>query len=120
MVGRVGYRGMAYDPCGRVPSTARLLNPEEANALVGMRRGVPRRHSQVAPKAALQPRAQVVHYLHPLQADWVVDVCPVRLTLDPAIPGWRAVRRIPGVPAHVRTPARRDCHQTKFRVDAWV
>lgn len=31
-----------------------------------------------------------------------------------------AVRRIPGVPAHVRTPARRVCHQTKFRVGAWV
>lgn len=53
---------------------------------------VPRRHPREAPEAALEPGAQVVHHLHSLQVDRVVDVCPVRLALEPAVPDQHAVR----------------------------
>lgn len=52
---------------------------------------VPRRHPREAPEVALEPGAQVVHHLHPLQVDRVVDVCPVCLALEPAVPDQHAV-----------------------------
>lgn len=94
VVGRVGYRGMAHDPCGRVPSAARPVNPEEADAPDEIRLGVPQRHSRVVPKATLKARARVVYHLHPLQADRVVGVCLVRLALEPAAPAQRAARSL--------------------------
>lgn len=56
--------------------------------------GVSQRHSRVVPKATLKPRAQVVHHLHPLQADWVVGVCPVRLAIEPAVPDQHTARSL--------------------------
>ena len=78
---------MAHHPCGRVPSVPGLADvPVE----VGLQ--VPERHPREAPKVALEPRAQVVRHLHPLQVDRVVHVGPVCLALDPAVPDQRVVR----------------------------
>lgn len=69
---------MVHHPCGLVPSVLGLQ--------------VPGRHPREAPKVALEPRAQVVRHLHPLQADRVVHVGPVCLALEPAVPDRHAVR----------------------------
>lgn len=83
---------MAHHPCGRVPSVPGLVDPEEVDVQVEVGRQVPRWHPREAPQAALEPGAQVVHCLHPLQADRVVHVGPVCLTLVAAVPGQRVVR----------------------------
>lgn len=78
---------MAHHPCSRVPSVPGLVDvPVE----VGLQ--VPGRQPREAPKVALEPRAQVVRHLHPLQADRVVHVGPVCLALEPAVPDQRVVR----------------------------
>ena len=78
---------MAHHPCGLVPSVPGLVDvPVE----VGLQ--VPGRHPREAPKVALEPRAQVVRHLHPLQVDRVVHVGPVCLALEPAVPNQRVVR----------------------------
>ena len=91
-VSRVGHQDMAHHPCGRVPSVPRLVDPEEVDVPVEIRLKVPRRHTREAPQVALQPGAQVVHHLHPLQVDRVAHIGPVRLALEPAVPDQRAVR----------------------------
>ena len=83
---------MAYHPCGRVPSVACLIDPEEVGVPVEIGLQVLWRHPREAPKVALEPGAQVVHHLHPLQVDRVVDVCPARLALEPVVPDQHAVR----------------------------
>ena len=83
---------MAHHPCGRVPSVPGLVDPEEVDVQVEVGRQVPRWHPREAPQAALEPGAQVVHCLHSLQADRVVHVGPVCLTLVAAVPGQRVVR----------------------------
>ena len=83
---------MAHRPFGRVPSVPGLVDPDGVDIPVEVGLQVPRRHPREAPKVALEPGAQVVHHLHPLQVDRVVDVHPVRLALEPAIPDQRAVR----------------------------
>lgn len=82
---------MAHYPCGRVPSVARQIDPEEVDAPVEICLQVPRRHPREAPKVALEPGAQVVHHLHPLQVDRVAHVGPVRLALEPALPDQHVV-----------------------------
>lgn len=80
---------MAHHPCGLVPSVPGLVDvPVE----VGLQ--VPGRHPREAPKVALEPRAQVVRHLHPLQVDRVVHVGPVCLALEPAVPGPHVVRSL--------------------------
>lgn len=74
---RVGYQVMAHQPYGLVPSVARL--------------DVPWRHPRETTQVALEPGAQVVCHLHPLHVDRVVDVGPVRLALEPAVPDKRVV-----------------------------
>lgn len=61
---------MAHHPFGRVPSVPGLVDPEEVDVPVEVGPQVPRQHPREAPKVALEPRAQVVRHLHPLQ---VVD-----------------------------------------------
>lgn len=41
---------------------------------------------------ALEPGAQIVCHLYPLQVDRVVDVGPVRLALEPVVPDQLVVR----------------------------
>lgn len=91
-VNRVGHQDMAHHSCGRVPSVLDLVDPEEVDVPVEIRLEVPRRHPREAPQVALEPGAQVVHHLHPLQVDRVVDVCPVRLALEASLPDQRVVR----------------------------
>lgn len=80
---------MAHHPCGRVPSVPGLADvPVE----VGLQ--VPERHPREAPKAAIEPRAQVVRQLHPLQVDRVVHVGPACLALEPAVPDQHVVRSL--------------------------
>lgn len=83
---------MAHHPCGRVPSAPGLVDPEVVDVLVEVGRQVPRRHPHEAPKVVLEPRAQVVRHLHPLQIGRVVRVGPVCLALEPAVPDQRVVR----------------------------
>lgn len=83
---------MAHHPFGRVPSVSGLVDPEEVDVPVEVGRQVPRRHPREAPKVALEPRAQVVHCLHPVQADRVVLISPVCPALEPADPDRHAVR----------------------------
>lgn len=102
---RVGHQDMAHHPCGRVPSVPGLVGPEEVDAPVEIGLQVPRRHPREAPEVALELGAQVVHHLHPLQVDRVVDVCPVRLALEPAVPDQHAVRPLEVLTA---SPSSRD------------
>lgn len=88
---RVGHQDMAHHPCGRAPSVPGLVGPEEVDVPVEIGLQVPRRHPREASEVALEPGTQVVHHLHPLQVDRVVDVCPVRLALEPAVPDQHAV-----------------------------
>lgn len=83
---------MACHPCGRVPSALGPVDPEEVDVPVEVGLLVPRRHPREAPKIALEPGAQVIHHLHPLQVDRVVHIGPVRLALEPAVPDQRVVR----------------------------
>lgn len=83
---------MAHRLCGRAPSVARLVDPEEVDVPVEIGLQVPRRHPREAPKVALGPGAQVVHHLHPLKVDRVVHIGLVRLVLEPAVPDQRVVR----------------------------
>ncbi len=76
---------MAHHPCSRVPSFPGLVDPEEVDVPVEVGPQVPGRHSREAPKVALEPRVQVVHHLHPLQVDRVVDVRPVNLALEASL-----------------------------------
>ena len=82
---------MAHHPCGGVPSVPGPVDPAEVDVPVEVGLQVPRRHPREAPEVALEPGARVVHHLHPLQVDQVVDVCPVRLALEPAVPDQHAV-----------------------------
>ena len=82
---------MAQHPCSRVTSVARLVDPEEADVPVEVGLQVPMRHPREAPKVALEPGAQVVHHLHPLQVDRIVDVGPMRLAAETALADQRAV-----------------------------
>lgn len=102
---RVGHQDMAHHPCGRVPSVPGLVDPEEEDVPVEIGLRVPRRHPHEAPEVALKPGAQVVHHLHPLQVDRVVDVCPVRLALEPAVPDQHAARPLEALTA---SPSSRD------------
>ena len=83
---------MAHRAFDRVPSAPGLVDPEEVDVPVEVGRQVPRRHPREAPKVALEPRAQVVHCLHPVQADRVVLISPVRPALAPAVPDQHVVR----------------------------
>lgn len=89
--GRVGHQDMAHHPCGRVPSVPGLFDTEEVDVPVEVGLQVPRRHSREAPQVALEPGAQVVHHLHPLQVDQVAHIGPMRLALEPALPVQHAV-----------------------------
>lgn len=78
---------MAHRPCGLVPSVPGLVDvPVEVGLQASGR--LPRE----APKVALEPRAQVVHHLHPLQVDRVVIISPVCPALEPVVPDRHAVR----------------------------
>lgn len=83
---------MAHYPCGRVPSVPRLVDSESPGVPVEIRLEIPRRHPRESPQVALEPRAQVVHHLHPLQVDRVAHIGPVRLALEPAVLEQRVVR----------------------------
>lgn len=83
---------MAHHPCGRVPSVARLVDPEELDVPVKVGLEVPRRHPREAPRVSLEPGAQVVHHFHLLQVDRVVHVVSVCLALAPAVPDQHVVR----------------------------
>lgn len=91
-VSRVGHQDTAHNPCGRAPSDPGLVDPEEVDVPVEVGLQVPRRHPRETTKVALEPRAQTVLHLHPLQAHRVVHVDPVCLALEPAIPDQRVVR----------------------------
>lgn len=91
-VSRVGHQDMAHHPCSRVPSVARLVDPEEVDVPVEEGLQVPRRRPREAPKVALKPGAHVVHHFHPLQVARVVDVRPVRLALETSLPDKRPMR----------------------------
>ena len=52
---------------------------------------VPERHPREASQVALEPGAQVVHHLQPLQVDRVSHIGPMRLALEPALPDERDV-----------------------------
>lgn len=103
-VSRVDHQDMTHHSCSRVPSIPGLVDSEEADVPVEEGLQVPGRHPREAPKVALEPRAQVVHHLHPLQADRVVDVRPVRLAVDTSLPDQHAVRPLEVVDA--RRPRR--------------
>lgn len=103
-VSHVGHQDMAHHPCSRAPSGPGLVDPEEADVPVEEGLQVPGRHPHEAPKVALEPRAQVVHHLHQLQVDWVVDVRPVRLAVETSLPDQHAVRPLEVV--DVRRPGR--------------
>ena len=81
---------MAHHPCSRVPSVARPVDPEKVDVSVEIRLQVPRRHPREAPKVALEPGARVVHHLHPLRVDRVVDVRPVHLAVETSLPDQHA------------------------------
>lgn len=91
-VSRVGHQDMAHHPCSRVPSVPGLVDPEEEDVPVEVGLQVPGRHPREASKVALEPRAQIVQHLHPLQVDRVVDVRPVRLAVETSLPDQHAVR----------------------------
>ena len=91
-VGHIGHQDLAHHPNSRVPSVLGLVDPEELDVPVEVGLQVPGRHPREASQVALEPGAQVVHHLHPLQVDRVVDVGPVRLALEPAVPDLRAAR----------------------------
>lgn len=91
-VSRVGHQDMAHHPCGRVPSVARLVDTEEVDVPVEVRLQITQRYPREVTKEALEPGAQVVYHLHPLQVGRVVHVGPVRLALEPAVPDQHAVR----------------------------
>lgn len=77
--------------CSRAPSVARLVDHEEVDVPVEVGLQVPGRHPHEAPQVGLEPGAQVIHHLNPLQADRVVDARPVHLALELALPDRRAV-----------------------------
>ena len=81
---------MAHHPCSRVSSVARPVDPEKVDVSVEMRLQVPRRHPREAPKVALEPGARVVHHLHPLRVDRVVDLRPVHLAVETSLPDQHA------------------------------
>ena len=87
----VGHQDKAHHPCSRVPSVLGLVYPEEVDVPVEVGLQVPRRHPREAPKVALEPGAQVVYHLHPLQVDRVVRIGPVRLALEPTVPDQNTV-----------------------------
>jgi len=91
-VSRVSHQDMAHRPCCQVSSVPGLIDSEEVSVPVEIGLQVPRRHPREATKVALEPGAQVVLHLHPLQVDRVVHVAPVCLALEPAIPDQRVVR----------------------------
>lgn len=103
-VSRVDHQDTARHPCSRVPSVPGLVDPEEEVVPVEVRLQVPGRHPREAPKVALEPRARVVHHLHQLQLDRVVDVRPVRLAAETSLPDQNAVRPLEVV--DVRRPGR--------------
>ena len=92
-VSRVGHQGMAHHPCSRVPSVARLVDPEEVDVPVEVGLQVPGRHPREAPKVALEPGAQTVHRLRPFQVDLVVEVGPLGPGHYPAAHGLPHARR---------------------------
>ena len=107
---------MTHHPFGRVPSVPGLIDPEELDVPVEVGLQVPRRHSREAPKVALEPRAQVVRHLHPLQVDRVVHVRAVGLTVESVVLDQRVANPLPAVnqqrprrypPAHGLLHARR-------------
>lgn len=104
VVSRDGHQDMAHHPCSRVPSVPGLVDPEEEDVAVEVGLQVPGRHPCEASKVALEPRAQVVHHLHSLQVDRVVDVRPVRLAVETSLPDQHAVRPLEVV--DVRRPGR--------------
>lgn len=87
-----------------VPSVPGLVDPEEEDVPVEVGLQVPGRHPREAPKVALEPGARIVHHLHQLQVDRVVDVRPVCLALEPSLPYRHAVRPLEVV--DVRRPGR--------------
>lgn len=89
-VSRVGRQDMAHHPCSRVPSVARPVDPEKVDVSVEIRLQVPRRHPREAPKVALEPGTRVVHHLHPLRVDRVVDLRPVHLAVETSLPDQHA------------------------------
>lgn len=89
-VSRVSRQDMAHHPCSRVPSVARPVDPEKVDVSVEIRLRVPRRHPREAPKVALEPGARVVHHLHPLRVDRVVDLRPVHLAVETSLPDQHA------------------------------
>lgn len=92
-VGRVGNQDMARRPCSRIPPVARLVDPEEVDVPVKVGLQVPERHLREPPQLALQPGAQVVHHLLPLQVDRVARIGPVRLALELPWPARRGPAR---------------------------
>lgn len=89
---RVSHQDTAHHPCSRVPSIPGLVDPEEVGVPVEVDLQVSGRHPLESPRIAPEPGAQVVHHLHLLQVVRVVDVGPVRLALEPAVPNQRVVR----------------------------
>ena len=82
---------MERRPCSRVLPVASLVDPEKVDVPVEAGLQVSGRHPRKSPQVALEPGAQVTHHLHPLQIDRVVDVGPVCLALEPAVPDQRVV-----------------------------
>ena len=88
---RVSHPDMAHRHCSRVPSVARLVAPKEVDVSVEVGLQILGRHPREAPKVALEPGAQVVHHLHQIQVDRVVDIRPVRLAAESVLPDQHAV-----------------------------
>lgn len=65
-VGRVSHQDIACHPCGRLPSVALLVDPEEVDVPVEVGLQVPVRHPREPSQVALGPGAQTVHHLHPI------------------------------------------------------
>lgn len=87
----VSHQDMAYRSCGRAPSVFVQVDPEGVDVPVEIRLEVLRRPPRESPQIALEPRGQVIHYLHSLRADRIVYVSPVRHALEPALPYQNAV-----------------------------
>ena len=83
---------MAHHPCRRIPSAARLVDPEEVGVPVEVRLQASGRHPREAPQVAFRPGAQVVHHLHLLKVDRVAHIGPVSLALEPAVLDQRVMR----------------------------
>lgn len=77
---------MADHPCDLGSLLIVALDPEEVDAEAQAGLQVRAVRAGEAPEASLEPRTQVVHQLHRLQASAAVNVRLVRLVLERVLP----------------------------------